>query len=104
MRGYLPGPYQKLGRSRDSGVESGERTSRLTIVTVTRGDASGTTFAFTKHLDAISPEWMARYGAATVVDWPGDAMRVTGNENVAGRIQHAEGSIGCVGYEFAHRL
>ena len=82
----------------------GARLPRLTIVTVARLDASGTTFAFTKHLDAISPEWRARYGAATLIDWPGNTMRARGNENVAGRIQHAEGSIGYVGYEFAHRL
>jgi phosphate transport system substrate-binding protein len=31
-------------------------------------------------------------------------MRAQGNEGVAGRIQHSEGSIGYVGYEFAHRL
>jgi phosphate transport system substrate-binding protein len=77
---------------------------KLTIVTVARQDSSGTTFAFTKHLDAISPEWSSRYGAATLIDWPGNTMRVLGNENVAGRIQHSEGSIGYVGYEFARRL
>jgi phosphate transport system substrate-binding protein len=77
---------------------------KLTIVTVARQDASGTTFAFTKHLDAISPEWSARYGAATLIAWPGNTMLARGNENVAGRIQHSEGSIGYVGYEFAHRL
>jgi len=76
----------------------------LTIVTVARLDASGTTFAFAKHLDAISPEWSSRYGAATLIDWPGNTMRARGNQNVAGRIQNSEGSIGYVGYEFAHRL
>jgi phosphate transport system substrate-binding protein len=56
----------------------------LTLVPVTRQDASGTTFAFTKHLDAISPEWRSRHEAATLVNWPGSAMRAAGNENVAG--------------------
>jgi len=82
----------------------GVKFPKLTIVTVARQDASGTTFAFTKHLDAISPEWSSRYGAATLIDWPGNTMRASGNENVAGRIQHSEGSIGYVGYEFAYRL
>ena len=77
---------------------------KLTIVTAARQEASGTTFAFTKHLDAISPEWRGRYGAATLIDWPGNTMRARGNENVAGLIEHSEGSIGYVGYEFAHRL
>jgi phosphate transport system substrate-binding protein len=31
-------------------------------------------------------------------------MRAAGNENVAGLIQHSEGSIGYVGYEFARHL
>jgi phosphate transport system substrate-binding protein len=82
----------------------GSSLPKLTIVTVARQDASGTTFAFTKHLDAISAEWSARYGAATLVDWPGNTMLALGNENVAGRIQHSEGSIGYVGLEFARRL
>jgi phosphate transport system substrate-binding protein len=82
----------------------GAALPKLTIVTVARQDASGTTFAFTKHLDAISPEWSARYGAATLIAWPGNTMLARGNENVAGRVQHSEGSIGYVGYEFAHRL
>lgn len=76
----------------------------LSIVTVVRQDASGTTFAFTKHLDAINDTWRNRFGAANVVNWPGNAMRAEGNEGVAGRIQHSEGSIGYVGYEFAYRL
>ncbi|HMF99050.1 MAG TPA: phosphate ABC transporter substrate-binding protein PstS [Vicinamibacterales bacterium] len=75
----------------------------LTITTVVRQDGSGTTFAFTKHLDAISDVWRDRYGAATLVDWPGNSMRATGNEGVAGRIKQSIGSIGYVGYEFARK-
>jgi phosphate transport system substrate-binding protein len=76
----------------------------LTIVTAVRQDASGTTYAFTKHLDAINDTWRGQYGASNLTNWPGNAMRAEGNEGVAGRILHSEGSIGYVGYEFAHRL
>jgi phosphate transport system substrate-binding protein len=76
----------------------------LSLVTVVRQDASGTTYAFTKNLDAISDVWQSHYGAANIVNWPGNAMRAEGNEGVAGRILHSEGSIGYIGYEFAHRL
>ncbi len=85
----------------------GVKLPRLTIATVVRQDKSGTTFAFTNHLNAVSEKWRARYGAATYVNWPGNAMRATGNEGVASRISHSVGSIGSigyVGYEFAHRL
>lgn len=77
---------------------------RLSIATVVRQDRSGTTFAFTNHLSAVSEKWRSRYGAATYIDWPGNAMRTAGNEGVAGRIGHSIGAIGYVGYEFAHRL
>jgi phosphate transport system substrate-binding protein len=81
----------------------GVKLPKLTIVTVVRQDASGTTFAFTKHLDAISEKWRSQYGPSTLVDWPANAMRAEGNEGVAGLLSHSVGGVGYVGYEFAHR-
>jgi phosphate transport system substrate-binding protein len=77
---------------------------KLDIFTVVRQDRSGTTYAFTKHLDAINSEWHRRYGSATQIDWPCSPMRAPGNEGVAARIQQSISSIGYVGYEFAQRL
>lgn len=117
----LPGVTQelKLSRRAYAGIFLGEiknwddrliaaanpgvKLPKLTIVTVVRQDASGTTFAFTKHLDAISEKWRSQYGPSTLVDWPGNAMRAKGNEGVAGLLQHSVGGLGYVGYEFAHR-
>ena len=82
----------------------GLRLPKLTIAAVARSDSSGTTFALTKHLDAVSPEWRQRYGAQTVVDWPGGPMRAKGNEGVATLIKHSEGSIGYVEFGFAQKL
>jgi phosphate transport system substrate-binding protein len=117
----LPGvPNLKLTRAAYSGIFLGAITSwndpriaasnpgvklpRLTIATVVRQDASGTTFAFTHHLDAISPAWHNRFGAATLINFPGPAMRGAGNERVAALIENSVGSIGYIGYEFARRL
>jgi phosphate transport system substrate-binding protein len=83
---------------------SGVSLPSISLVTVVRRDASGTTYAFTKHLDATNEVWRDQYGASNLVNWPGNAMRAAGNEGVAGLIQHSDGSIGYVGYEFAHRL
>jgi len=110
----------KLSRKAYAGIFSGEiknwndpliaRTNpgvklpKLTINTVVRQDGSGTTYAFTKHLDAIDEKWHARHGVGTLIDWPGSPMRARGNEGVAGYIKHAVGSIGYVSYEFAHQL
>jgi phosphate transport system substrate-binding protein len=82
----------------------GVKLPNLTIVTAVRQDGSGTTFAFTRNLDAISDDWRGRFGPATLVNWPGNAMRAKGNEGVAGLIEKSAGSIGYVGYEFARRI
>ena len=82
----------------------GKKLPKLTIATIVRQDGSGTTYAFTKHLDAISDRWRSRYGPATLVNWPGNAMRAPGNEGVAARINQSVGSIGYVSYEFARKL
>jgi phosphate transport system substrate-binding protein len=71
---------------------------------VTRSDSSGTTYAFTNHLSAVSDAWRDRGpGVGKVVDWPGNAMAARGNGGVAGRIKLTEGSIGYVEYGFAER-
>jgi phosphate transport system substrate-binding protein len=75
------------------------------IAIVARQDSSGTTFALTNHLSAISPAWRDQGpGAGNLVDWRGGAMLARGNEGVAGRIKVSEGSIGYVEHHFAKRL
>jgi phosphate transport system substrate-binding protein len=76
---------------------------KMGIAVVVRSDASGTTYAFTNHLAAISERWRARVGSATLVDWPGNAMRAPGNEGVAGRIKVSIGAIGYVNYGSARQ-
>ncbi len=76
----------------------------LTIALVARSDGSGTTFAFTNHLSAISPAWAEGPGAGTLVGWPGNMMRARGNEGVAAQILRGHGTLGYVEYGFAERL
>lgn len=74
------------------------------IIVVVRQDGSGTTFAFTNHLSAISPEWRERGpGVGSVVAWPSHPMTARGNEGVAGRIKLSQGAIGYVEYGIAQR-
>jgi phosphate transport system substrate-binding protein len=101
--GIFLGEIKNWNDPRITQTNPGVTLPNLTIVTVVRLDSSGTTFAFAKHLDGVNETWRSRYGAATLVDWPGNAMRATGNEGVAGRITQSIGSIGYVGYEFARR-
>jgi phosphate transport system substrate-binding protein len=78
---------------------------RKTIAVVARQDSSGTTYAFTNHLSAISTEWRDRGpGVGKVIGWPGGAMIARGNEGVATRIKISDGAIGYLEYGFAKRL
>ncbi len=82
----------------------GVKLPNLTIVTAVRQEGSGTTYAFTRNLDAISDQWRAKYGPGTLINWPGNAMRAKGNEGVAGLVEKSIGSIGYMEYGFARRL
>ena len=77
----------------------------LSIVIVARQDSSGTTFALTNHLAAVSLGWREQgLGVGKLVEWPASAMLASGNEGVASRIKISEGSIGYVEHGFAKRL
>jgi phosphate transport system substrate-binding protein len=74
----------------------------LDIIPVTRADGSGTTYAFTNHLSAISKDWRDRGpGVGKVVRWPAHTMSARRNEGVAGRIKITDGAIGYVEYSYA---
>jgi phosphate transport system substrate-binding protein len=71
------------------------------ITVVHRGDASGTSFLFSRWLALYSEEWRQLPGAATLTPaWPlGTAG--TGNEGVASSVQRTRMSIGYVEYAYA---
>jgi phosphate transport system substrate-binding protein len=76
----------------------------LPIVVVARADASGTTYKFTRHLSALSPQFAAEVGTAMKPDWT-DALkaraglvRAPGNGGVAATVRAVPGSIGYVQY------
>jgi phosphate transport system substrate-binding protein len=75
------------------------------IAVIGRQDSSGTTYAFTSHLAAVSKSWSdGGPGVGKVVSWPRVAMLAHGNEGVASRIKISHGAIGYVEYGFARRL
>jgi phosphate transport system substrate-binding protein len=103
--GIFAGEITEWDDPRIQASNPGVELPSTTIAVVTRRDASGTTFAFTTHLAAISPAWRETGpGAGTLVDWPGAAMKAPGNEGVAQRIKISEGAIGYVEYGFAKRV
>ena len=77
---------------------------RLNIITVSRSDSSGTTWAFTNHLHTISRKWQeSGYAVGKKIDWPGNSMVSRYNEGVASAIKISLGSIGYVEYGIAKR-
>ena len=71
------------------------------INVVVRADGSGTTFVFSKHLSAISPEFEKTVGVNTLPNWP-VGTKSKGNEGVTASIMTTPGSIGYVEYGYAH--
>ena len=72
------------------------------ITVVTRSDGSGTTFVFTNHLAAVSPEWKSGPGVGTTVSWP-VGVSGKGNPGVAALVKQTPGAIGYVEYAYAQQ-
>lgn len=73
------------------------------ITVVSRADSSGTTFVFTKHLSAISPDFDANVGVGKTVNWPNEAKMVKSpkNDGVTATIKQTPGAIGYIEFGFA---
>jgi phosphate transport system substrate-binding protein len=70
------------------------------IAPVRRADGSGTTFIFTNYLSKVNPEWKAKVGEGTAVNWPAGAGG-KGNEGVSAFVSRLPNSIGYVEYAYA---
>jgi phosphate transport system substrate-binding protein len=70
------------------------------IATVHRSDGSGTNFIFTHYLSSIDPDFKAKIGENTSVEFPG-GLGGKGNEGVAALASRTDGAIGYVEYAYA---
>jgi phosphate transport system substrate-binding protein len=94
----------KWNDARIRAINPGLALPNRSITIAARRDSSGTTFALSNHLSAISREWQQGPGVGYAIDWSGRAMLARGNEGVAGLVKISEGAIGYVEYGFARRL
>ena len=69
------------------------------IAPVRRADGSGTTYNFTNYLSRVHPEWKAKVGEGTAVNWPVGAGG-KGNEGVSAFVNRLPNSIGYVEYSY----
>ena len=75
----------------------------LPITVVRRADSSGTTYAFTNHLAAISDAWRSGPGVGKTVVW-GDSDKIVAapkNDGVTATIMQTPGAIGYIEYGYA---
>jgi phosphate transport system substrate-binding protein len=72
----------------------------MPVVVVHRADGGGTSYVWVDYLSKVSPEWKAKTGTATHVDWP-VGRRGKGNEGVADTILETPGAIGYLELAFA---
>ena len=70
------------------------------IVPVRRADGSGTSFLFTNYLSKVNPEWQAKVGEGTAVNWP-LGLGGKGNEGVSAYVARLPNAIGYVEYAYA---
>lgn len=74
----------------------------MPITVVVRSDGSGTTYNFTGHLSAISPEFKEKVGQGKTVQWtPKNMVKAKKNDGVSSTVRQTPGSIGYTEYGFA---
>ena len=78
----------------------GVKLPDMPIVVIHRSDGSGTSFIFTDFLTKVNPDWAAKVGKATAVNWPA-GLGGKGNEGVAGLVKQTPGAIGYVELAYA---
>jgi phosphate transport system substrate-binding protein len=107
------GKVTKWNDDRIEAANPGKSLPSVTIGVVVRQDKSGTTYAVTNHLAAISKEWRDKYGSKKAeskddlgvenVDWSGPVISASQNEGVAGAIRRTPYSVGYVQYGAARQ-
>jgi phosphate transport system substrate-binding protein len=81
-------------------INPGLKLPNMPITVVHRIDGSGTTFNWSNYLSKASPEWRAKVGQGTSVEWPlGPGGK--GNDGVASLVGLIPGSIGYLEYAYA---
>lgn len=95
---YL-GKIKKWNDPAVQALNKGMTLPDMDITVVHRADGSGTTFTFANYLSKISPEWAAKIGADTSLNWP-VGVGGKGNAGVAAYVQRIRGAIGYVEYAY----
>jgi phosphate transport system substrate-binding protein len=103
--GIFRGKITKWDDDEIAKENKGVKLPGTTIAVVHRQESSGTTFNFTNHMGAISPEFKSEIGVGKTVDWPkGEGVKFSAareNAGVMNQVKNSPGSIGYIEYGYA---
>jgi len=101
--GIFSGTIKKWNDEKIAKANPGAKLPDQEITIVSRADSSGTTFVFTQHLSALSPEFAKTPGIGNTVNWPESMKMVKSpkNDGVTATIKQTPGAIGYIEYGFA---
>ncbi len=100
MAGIYLGTIKKWNDPEIAKHNPGVNLPNLPIQVAYRSDGSGTTFVFTQHLAAISPEFDDQIGFDKSVTFP-VGVGGKGNEGVTALVKQSPGAVGYVEYGYA---
>ncbi len=92
IAGIFDGSIKKWNDPKIAALNKNLSLPSMDITPVHRSDGSGTTYAFTDYLSAVSPKWKSGIGTNTAVDWPG-GVAAKGSSGVAGIVKSTAGAI-----------
>ncbi len=98
--GIFLGKITRWNHAEIAKTNAGAKLPDKPINVVVRADSSGTSFVFTKHLSAISPEFEKTVGVNKMPNWP-VGTKSKGNEGVTASLMTTPGSIGYIEYGYA---
>jgi phosphate transport system substrate-binding protein len=102
LAGIFLGKITKWNDPAIAKLNEGEKLPDLAITVAHRSDGSGTSYGFTDYLTKVSPEWKAKVGAGTSVQWPA-GLGGKGNDGVTGLVKATPGAIGYVELAYANQ-
>ena len=101
LSGIFMGKITKWSDPQIAQDNKGLKLPDIAIKPAVRADGSGTSFIFTNHLSAISPEFKSAIGVSKEPKWPSGFLKGKGNPGVAASVKQTPGGIGYVEYEVA---
>jgi phosphate transport system substrate-binding protein len=102
IAGVFLGTIKKWNDPLIASINPGVSLPAADITVVHRSDGSGTSYVWTDYLSKVSPEWKAKIGAGTSVNWP-VGVGAKGNEGVTGQVKQTPNSLGYVELIYAEQ-